>query len=315
MQRLTLWTTVLFPIAAIAISLLAWAQPAWFTGGKPAIVPLLVVIMLGMGMTLHWSDFVRVGRQWRAVSCGVGAQYLVMPLAAWVLAKAFGLGPWMTLGVVLVGTCPGGTASNVIAYLARGNVALSITMTLASTLLAVVATPWLTWVYAGQDVPVDVMGLFVEVVKVVVAPVVVGVALNTLLPRVVKKMQPGLPVVSMAAIVAIIGIVVALNAGRLAMMGAAIVAVVVLHNTVGLASGYGAGWLLSRDEATARTISVEVGFQNSGLALALASSVFPDHPEAMLAAALFSVWQNVAGSALAGWWRWSSERRLQGAMA
>ncbi len=307
MPPLTIWATRLFPLVVLLTAAAAWVWPWALTPAKPAIVPLLMVIMLGMGMTLRGSDFVRAARDWRVVAAGVGVQYLVMPAAALALSRGLGLSPMATVGAVLVGACPGGTASNVITYLAGGRVALSITMTLVSTLLAVVATPWLTWLYAGHLVPIPVWTLFLGVLQIIVAPVLVGTLLNTFLPRWVGRLEPVWPILSMLAIALIIGIVVGLNADGLAAVGAALAAVVVLHNTLGLAAGYAVGWVLGDDAPTRRTLSIEVGLQNSGLAVALAGSAFG--AAAMLPGALFSAWQNFAGAALAAFWRWRDAAR------
>jgi BASS family bile acid:Na+ symporter len=296
MQRIT----TLFPVWALLFSLLALWQPDWLTGLKPAIVPLLGVVMLGMGMTLTWQSFAAVLRRPQRIGLGLGLQYAVMPLAAWVIALALGLPPALTAGLVLVGASPGGTASNVVCYLARGDLALSITLTTASTLLAIVATPLLTWVYVGQQVPVPVLDMLVSIFKVVLLPVTVGVAVNSILGERLAPLKHLFPLLSVAAIVLIIAIVVALNQASLAQTGAPVALAVVLHNAVGLAAGYGLGRLATGDARTARTLAIEVGMQNSGLAVALAVKYFST--AAALPGALFSIWHNLSGSLLAAWW-------------
>ena len=293
-------TTRLFPLWALLFSLLAYESPELFTGLKSAIVPLLGLVMFGMGMTLTWQNFVAVLKKPRVVGLGILLQYLVMPLAAWLIAELLGLPPYLMAGLVLVGACPGGTASNVVCYLARGDVALSITLTTASTLLAIVATPLLTWLYVGQKVPVPVASMLWSIFKIVLMPVSLGVAVNSLFGHKLSGMKHLFPLVSVLAIVVIIGIVVALNRGNLAAMGVTVALAVVLHNLFGLAGGYWLPRLLGWDERVCRTLAIEVGMQNSGLGVALAVKYFS--PAAALPGALFSIWHNLTGSMLAGYW-------------
>lgn len=291
---------LLFPLLAIGFALLAWALPAPFAALKPAIPWLLALVMFGMGMTLRPADFGETLGRPGLIGLGLGLQFLVMPLAAWGVGEALGLSAALLAGLVLVGASPGGTASNVICYLARGDVALSITLTTLSTLLAVLATPLLTWLYVGQRIEVPVGPMLVSVAQIVLLPVALGVAANTLLGRRLATVQQVFPAVSIAAIVLIIAIVVALNAGRLAGLGALLLLAVILHNALGLAAGYAAGRLFGFDRRIARTLAIEVGMQNSGLAVALAAKYFA--PAAALPGALFSVWHNLSGAALAAVW-------------
>ena len=223
-----------------------------------------------------------------------------MPFAAWAIALALGLSPALTAGLVLVGASPGGTASNVVCYLARGDLALSITLTTASTLLAVVATPLLTWLYVGQQVPVPVFDMLFSIFKIVLLPVVLGVAVNSLAGRRLEPVKQFFPLLSVAAIVFIIAIVVALNRDNLAQTGILVALAVVLHNAVGLAAGYWFGLRFTGDPRIARTLAIEVGMQNSGLAVALAVKYFS--AAAALPGALFSIWHNLSGSTLAAVW-------------
>ncbi len=224
-----------------------------------------------------------------------------MPLIAFVIGHLLQLPAEVLAGLVLVGACPGGTASNVIAYLARANVALSVAITFASTLVAVIATPLLTWLYLGERIPVPVSGMLMSLVQIVVVPVVAGCALNTLLQRRLAPMRELFPLISVAAIVLVIGIIVALNASRIGEAGLLVIIAVVLHNGLGLLSGYGIARLLRLDKITARTLAIEVGMQNSGLGVALAIKHFT--PLAALPGALFSVWHNLSGSMLATVWQ------------
>ena len=292
--------TTLFPLWAVLFSALAYWQPELFVAARPAIVPLLGIVMFGMGMTLTWQDFAQVLRKPDRIGLGVALQYLVMPLAAWGIGLALGLSPALLAGLVLVGASPGGTASNVVCYLARGDVALSITLTTASTLLAVVMTPLLTWLYVGERVPVPVMDMLVSIVKIVLLPVAAGIVVNTLFGRRLAPIKHLFPLLSVAAIVVIIAIIVALNRDNLVATGAVVALAVALHNATGLTVGYVLGRLLTGDERTARTLAIEVGMQNSGLAVALAVKYFS--VAAGLPGALFSVWHNLSGSLLAALW-------------
>jgi BASS family bile acid:Na+ symporter len=292
--------TSLFPLWAVLFSLLAYWQPGPFVAAKPLILPLLGVVMFGMGMTLTWRSFAQVAQRPGRVGLGLGLQYAIMPLAAWGVGLALGLPPAVLAGLVLVGASPGGTASNLICFLARGDLALSITLTSASTLAAIVATPLLTWLYVGERVPVPAWQMLASIFKVVLLPVGLGVLINSLAQPWLQRVRPVFPLLSVFAIVVIIAIVVALNRDNLASMGSTVAFAVVLHNGIGLGAGYGFGWLLTRDQRTARTLAIEVGMQNSGLAVALAIKYFS--AAAALPGALFSIWHNLSGSLLAAWW-------------
>ncbi|MBK1650476.1 bile acid:sodium symporter [Rhabdochromatium marinum] len=290
----------LFPLWALLGAGLAWWQPQFFLPGKPLIVPLLSLVMLGMGLTLDWRQFAAVWSQRTAVGLGVTLQFLIMPLAAWVIAIGLQLPPELIAGMVLLGASPGGTASNLICYLARGDVALSITLTTLSTLIAILATPALTLAYAGHQVPVPAAAMLLSMLKVVLAPVAIGVAVNTWLGPRLTHIKTLFPLVSMLAIVIIIAIVVALNQASIAQTGMLLLLAVILHNGVGLLAGYSLARWLIHDERIARTLAIEVGMQNSGLAVALATQYFS--AAAALPGALFSIWHNLSGSLLAAVW-------------
>jgi len=292
--------TALFPLWAVLGTVAAFAAPAVFTPAKPAILPLLGVVMFGMGVTLTPANFAEVLRRPGLVGLGAALQFGIMPAAAFGVAGVLGLPPALTAGLVLVGSCPGGTASNVITYLARGDVALSITLTAVSTLLAVLLTPVLAWVYVGRTVPVPVGSMLVTIAEVVLVPVALGVGANTLLGGRLGGLKRVFPAVSVAAIVVIIAIVVALNRATLAGLGPLLVTAVALHNLAGLGAGYGIARALGLDVCRARTLAIEVGMQNSGLGVALAAKYLP--AAAALPGAVFSVWHNLSGSALAAHW-------------
>jgi BASS family bile acid:Na+ symporter len=292
--------TVLFPLWAVAGAATAMLVPHWFVPLKPAIAPLLGLVMFGMGVSLTGRHFLAVIRRPQVVLTGVALQYLLMPFAGWALALLLGLPPQLLVGLVLVGCSPGGTASNVICFLANGDVALSITLTVVSTLLALLATPLLTLLYAGQRVPVPVLAMLLSIVQIIILPVVLGVLLHHLLPRLVTALSGLFQAISVFAIVIIIAIVVALNQNQLARLNAALVAAVLLHNGAGLLGGYWLPRLMGRSEPECRTLAIETGMQNSGLAVALAVKYFS--AAAALPGALFSIWHNLSGSLLAAWW-------------
>lgn len=292
--------TTFFPLWAVLGSMLAYLLPEPFAALRPSITYLLGVVMFGMGITLTAANFAEVLKRPGAVALGVGLQYLLMPLLAWLLALAFALPLPLLAGMVLVGASPGGTASNVICYLARGDVALSITLTTVSTLLAAVATPLLALLYVGQQIDVPVGKMLVDILKIVILPVIAGVLINRYFGEQLRPLKRIFPLLSIAAIVLIIAIIVALNHEQLAEVGIAIALAVLLHNALGLSGGYALARLLGQDTRSARTLAIEVGMQNSGLAVALASKYFS--PAAALPGALFSIWHNVSGSTLAAWW-------------
>ena len=267
---------------------------------KPRLInPLLGIIMFGMGLTLKAEDFKVVFSRPRDVLVGCLAQFTVMPLLAFALTKIFRLEPALAIGVILVGCCPGGTASNVITYLAKGDLALSVGMTAVSTLLAPVLTPLLVWLLAGETVDVDVVGMLLSILWVVILPIALGLLVNRFWPRTTEQASAYLPALSTLAICVIVLIVIAANAHKLLDGGLVILLVVVLHNVCGLGAGYLIGTLLRLTPAKRRAISVEVGMQNSGLASSLATLHFAAYPLATIPGALFSVWHNISGAIVA----------------
>lgn len=297
----------LFPLWAILLAAIACLAPGFFTSpiilgsGLPQLItPLLMAIMFCMGLTLAPADFARVAREPHKVLLGVALQFLLMPLAAWLIALALQLPPQLMVGMIVVGAAAGGTASNVITYLAGGRVALSITMTLVSTLVSVVATPLLTGFYAGQTLDVPVRAMMQSIAQIVVGPVFFGVLFNALLGKRLQGKDDWLALVAMACIIVVIATIVALNRDQLFVSGPLVALAVILHNLTGLACGYGGARALGCDSRDARTIAIEVGMQNSGLAAVLAAKYFG--PAAALPGAIFSIWHNISGSLLAGYW-------------
>ena len=292
--------TNLFPLWALLFSVLAYWQPALFVDLKTQIVPLLTIIMLAMGLTLRPANFLDVVNNKRAIGLGLVSQSSVMPLAPQLISRLLGFDAELTVGMVLVGSVAGGTSSNVMCYLAKGDVALSITMTALSTLLGVIITPLLVQLLAGKSVDVPVLDMLLSLLKIVLIPVVIGVLANVWLHSLTARLEPLLPLVSMVAIVLIIATVVALNAGQFAAIGPIVALAVILHNGIGITAGYWVSRWLGFDERICRTIAFEVGLQNSGLATALAMKFFT--PASAVAGTLFSVWHNLSGSLLAGFW-------------
>ncbi|MHA7217862.1 bile acid:sodium symporter family protein [Arthrobacter sp. MDT1-48-3] len=291
----------LFPLLILAGGLVAVLTPATFTGLGPLINPLLGVIMFGMGLTLTPVDFALVGKRPIPVVIGVVAQYVIMPLLGWGVSMALGLPPALAAGVILVGCCPGGTASNVVSYLARGDVALSVAMTSVSTILAPVLTPLLTLWLAGRYMPVDAAAIGLSILQIVLIPVVAGLVVRYFLPRLVERLLPALPWISVGAITVVVIAVVSGSAGIIFSAGLLVFAAVILHNGLGYALGYGAARAFRLPTPARRTTAIEVGMQNSGLAAGLARTYLT--PEAALPGAIFSVWHNVSGAAMAAYWR------------
>ena len=274
--------------------------PEVFGALKPTLInPLLGVVMFGMGLTLKLEDFKVVFSRPKDVIIGCLAQFIVMPLLAWLLARGFSLSDELALGVVLVGCCPGGTASNVITYLAKGDLALSVGMTGVSTLLAPLLTPFLTWLLVGQHVNVDMVSMFLSILWVVILPIVAGLLFRSLLPKFTESAVAYLPALSSLAIAFIVAIVVSANSAKLMVGGWLIILVVMLHNLCGLLLGYGVARMLGLELKKRVAISIEVGMQNSGLASSLATLHFAAYPMATIPAALFSVWHNISGAVMA----------------
>lgn len=286
-------------------SLLGYVFPAVFISIKSALVPLLGLVMFGMRMTLTPGDFLRIGKKPRPVLIGILAQYVVMPLGGAFAAWVCQLEPQLAAGVILVGSCPGGTASNVITYLARGDVALSVTVTSLSTLLAPVVTPVLTLWLAGKYVSVPVWDMFISISMVILVPVVLGVSVRHRFGGAVERISPLFPALSVLAVGTIIAIIVSLNGDKLGAVGGVVFLAVVIHNSLGLLLGYLVSRVTGLTKEEVRAITFEVGMQNSGLGVALAFQHFS--PTAALPGAVFSIWHNLSGSGLAHYWRFHSK--------
>lgn len=265
----------------------------------PWIVTLLAIIMFGMGLTISVDDFREVVKRPFDVAIGVAAQFLIMPLLAVLLTMVIPMSPEVAAGVILVGCCPGGTSSNVMTYLSKGDVALSVACTSVTTLAAPIATPFLVWLFASQFLPVDAMAMFISIVKVVLVPLALGFAAQKLVPGLVAKAVPALPLVSVFGIVLIVAAVVGASKGAIVQSGLMIFAVVVLHNGLGYLLGFFAAKAFGLSLAKRKAIAIEVGMQNSGLGAALANAYFS--PLAAVPSAIFSVWHNISGALLANY--------------
>jgi len=287
-------------VIVIAIAALALFAPGTVSFIKTSYVnTLLGIVMFGMGLTLKPMDFKVVFSRPKDVIIGCISQFAIMPLLAFLLTKLFNLPAELAIGVILVGTCPGGTSSNVMTYLSKGDVALSVGMTAVSTILAPFLTPLLTYLYAGTKVNVDMMSMFLSIIKVVIVPIAAGFLFNHFFKSITEKAVEVLPLISTTAIVAIVAAVVSANSAKILTSGLLIVGVVILHNVCGYLLGYGVGKALKLDSTKCRAISIEVGMQNSGLATSLAATHFAQYPLATIPGAVFSVWHNISGAVLA----------------
>lgn len=300
LRRLSVVLTRFMGVIIIAFSALALWQPWIFSWVAPHISAMLGIIMLGMGMTLHWQDFSHVLRHPRDLGLGLVVQFGCMPLLAFALCHVFALPPELAMGMILVGTAPGGTASNVLTFIARGDVAFSVAMTAAATLVSLLLTPPLTWLLGGVWVPVDMGGLFWSIVKIVLVPVLLGLLLHHFQRGLVDRLMPFLPLASALVITLVIAGIIAVNAQNILSAGPAIFAAVIAHNLLGLAVGWFAACRLRFAPSRRRALTIEIGTQNSGLATALALAHFT--PAAAIAGALFSVWQNISGALLSNFW-------------
>ncbi len=269
-----------------------WVQTGW-------INYLLMLVMFGMGLTLKTEDFRYILKHPKYIALGCVSQFTFMPLLAFGLGMMFHLDTALLAGVVLVGTCPGGTSSNVITYLSKGDVALSVGMTSVNTVLAPVLTPAISYLFLHTNVEVNVWSMFLSIIQVVIIPVALGLMINQFWSRFTESFTRILPMISVIAICLIVMAVVSHNAEKILTTGISIFAVVMLHNLLGYACGFGLGKLLKLDAPKTKALSVEIGMQNSGLATSLAGTAFPNLMMATVPGAIFSVWHNISGAILA----------------
>ncbi len=293
-------------IIIMIFSVIAFFYPKGFSWATNYTTLFLGAAMFGMGLTIKLEDFKIVFTRPKDLCIGFLLQYTVMPVTAFALAKLFGLSADLALGVILVGCCPGGTASNVITYVAEGDVPLSVGMTIVSTILAPLCTPVLVYLLAGSWVEVSLLTMMMSVVKVVLIPVLLGILIYRLFPKQVDAVRELLPLISVIAIVMIISGIVGSNREKILSCGALVMVVVAIHNVVGLCLGTGAAKLMKLEEKKVTAIGIEVGMQNSGLAISLATANFAANPLATLPGAVFSVWHNISGTVYA-----AIRRRMQ----
>lgn len=286
---------IVLVIAALALFVpksCLWIQTSW-------VNYLLMIVMFGMGLTLKLEDFKIVLTRPKDIIVGCLAQFTIMPLLAFALGKIFGLEAGLLAGLVLVGTCPGGTSSNVMTYLGKGDVALSVGMTSVNTLLAPLLTPAITYLLLRTSITVDVLSMFLSIIKVVIIPIALGFLINKFWGKYTQKATNVLPMISVIAITLIVAAVVSHNAEKILSTGIIVFVIVILHNLLGYACGYGVGKLMKAPLAKKKAMSIEVGMQNSGLATSLAGTAFPDLSMATVPGAIFSVWHNISGAVLA----------------
>lgn len=287
----------LIVLAIAALSLFVpkstiWIQTSW-------VNYLLMIVMFGMGLTLKLDDFKLVFTRPKDMIIGCASQFIVMPLLAFGLSKSFGLDAALTAGMVLVGTCPGGTSSNVITYLSKGDVALSVGMTSVNTILAPFITPAVTYLLLRTTVSVDMLSMFLSIIQVVIVPIVLGFIINKLAGKYTQRLVNVLPMVSVIAICLIVAAVVSHNSEKILSTGVVVFAAVILHNLMGYLCGFGLGKIFGMGAKKTKALSVEIGMQNSGLATSLAGTSFPDLAMATVPGAIFSVWHNISGAILA----------------
>ena len=290
---------IVLAVAALALFVpqsSLWIDTSW-------VNYLLMVVMFGMGLTMKPKDFALIIKRPKDILIGCAAQFIIMPALAFGLSKLFQLDPALTAGVVLVGTCPGGTSSNVMTYLSKGDVALSVGMTSVNTLLAPLLTPAITWLLLQTTVTVDVWSMFWSIIQVIIIPIALGFVINHFFGKITQKAVAVLPMISTIAICLIIATVVSHNAGKIYTSGVLVMVVVVLHNLLGYACGFGLGKLLRLTPEKVKALSIEIGMQNSGLATSLAGTAFSDLAMATVPGALFSVWHNISGAILAAFYR------------
>lgn len=297
LERFSQFVSNTFAIWVLLFAALAFFIPSGFSWIGAYITTLLGIVMFGMGLTITVADFKEVLTRPKDVAVGVVGQFLIMPILAFLLVKLFNLQPEIAIGVILVGCCPGGTSSNVMTFLSKGDVALSVTITSITTLLAPIITPGLIYLFASEYIDVAPSALFISIVKVIIIPIALGFIVQKFFNKQAKASVKVMPLVSVVAIVAIVAAVVAGNQQKIAETGLIIFAVVVLHNCLGYLIGYLFGKIFGMNLAKKKAIAIEVGMQNSGLGASLAVAHFS--PLAAVPSAIFSVWHNISGPILA----------------
>ena len=297
--------TSLFPLWVIVFSIWAYFDSQTWTALQTFVMPLLSIVMFSMGLTLKTKDFYRIFKNFKIILLGIFLQFLLMPGIGYFLISIFDLETVIAIGILLVGTAPGGTASNVICYLAKGDIALSISLTTCSTFLAVFFMPTLFWLYTGTDIDVPILQMMLSIFKIIILPVTLGVILNSLNLKFLNKIKNALPLIAITAIVIIIATIIGSSSDQILIYGWLILLIVIFHNLLGFIFGYYSCYLLNLDKKTSRTIAIEVAMQNSGLATALAIKYFG--AISAIPAAFYSVWHNISGSLIASFWKKSTK--------
>ena len=297
--------TNLFPLWVIVFSIWAYFDSQTWTALQTFVIPLLSIVMFSMGLTLKTKDFYRIFKNFKIILLGIFLQFLLMPGIGYFLISIFDLETVIAIGILLVGTAPGGTASNVICYLAKGDIALSISLTTCSTFLAVFFMPTLFWLYTGTDIDVPILQMMLSIFKIIILPVTLGVILNSLNLKFLNRIKNALPLIAVTAIVIIIATIIGSSSDQILIYGWLILLIVIFHNLLGFIFGYYSCYLLNLDKKTSRTIAIEVAMQNSGLATALAIKYFG--AISAIPAAFYSVWHNISGSLIASFWKKSTK--------
>ena len=301
MKNFVAKTKRLFPLWVILFSAWAFLKPQYWTDISFLIVPLLSVVMFSMGLTLTIEDFLKIFKNFKIVCLGILLQFLIMPILGFLLVKSFNIEQIIGIGVILVGCAPGGPASNVICFLAKGDVALSISLTICSTILAVFFMPALFWLYTGSNIEIPVYQMMLSIFNIIIIPVFLGIILNSITFFNLEKIKLCLPLIAVISIIFIIAIIIASNANQIFKYGPKIFFIVICHNLLGIFLGFYLCKKMNYSEKIAKTLAIEIGMQNSGLATALAIKFFG--PLAGLAGAFFSIWHNISGPILASYWK------------
>lgn len=305
-------TGLRFTFMTLAFGSAAFTFPAAFVSWgdfklSGAISPLVQLILFGMGMTLTFSDFKLILKRPRAIFIGVVLQYLIMPFSGFAFAYLFGLTGAVGAGVILIGSCPGGVSSNVLVYIAKANVALSVAMTTVSTLVSPLTTPLAMKWLAGSYVEVDTLDMMFSILQMIIAPLLLGLLIHQFLPRLAHRMVKVLPALAMLAICMIIAITIAMSRNDILAVGLALFGAVVCHNTAGFLLGYWGARAAGLGKTDARTVAIEVGIQNGGMATGIAFNVLKS-PQAALGSAVLGPWSAISGTGLASWWRQHPEK-------
>ena len=289
-------------LLAVGISLLYPNSFAWVLSeysGINIINLLLSIVLFTMGTTLKVDDFINVFKNPKEIAAGISAQYIIMPLIAFCLASAFSLDTALTVGIILVGTVPGGTASDVITFLAKGDVALSVSLTAVSTVISPILTPLITLLLIGNQIHFNPVDMFISIIEIVIIPIAIGLALNYKFPDFCEKLKDYLPAISSMVVCLIVAGVIGANKQAILTSSMIIIVVIVLQYFIAMGLGFAIGHLVGMGRKQIITVAIELAFQNSGLSTSLAKTHFPSLSQATVPGALYSVWQNFAGSILA----------------